>query len=487
MHPRLIQHVESLISTLDKPFSRKKAQPVAAALLRELSELLANSKDLAGQLAMQTAATDSANEIVEKQEGVIKKLIAVTQKQTKTIVAYQAFIKTNIPVFLEKAEAIKNDVDILIVGLQTLNEHFNKILESLSDYQLKNRTITKNAQATTVDLASTSKIMDAVANDALEFEKKLPEFQNIISQIKDLSERLGVIVINAGIQSAHAGPFGRSFAVITQEIAKLNNDIQSTLIPQQESFIKEKIIPTITQTTANATNGNQKLHQNITNLQDSNELSSSIIESLDSMIEAIRDIKETIVSFMENLTGIQANMDGLVTSIKGIKTIQAEIFDYQASDINPADTVEEISEELPHPQAQPKTEVADPKETAVQRSHISWLDYKGKKILYFDFSNHGANDEAVILRKLEEAAQIYQTTKENNIRIISNVTNCVNTPRVYAGFKALRAAGKGRIKHSVLVGATGSREGQAMLLGLILGKLTLVKTFEEALEFHATH
>lgn len=334
--------------------------------------------------------------------------------------------------------------------------------------------------------------MDAVANDALEFQNKLPEFQNVIAQIKELSERLGVIVINAGIQSAHAGSFGNSFRVITQEIAKLNKDIQNTLLPQQESFIKEKIIPTIIRTTSNATEGNQKLHQNVDSLEEANTLTITIAKSLVTMIESIREVKNTIESFIENLTAIQASMDELVTAIKGIMTIQAEIFNYQPNGTPSRENPQKPSEiapgkiKLEAPLKAPQA-LSSEKQILAHPAHIQWLDYKGKKILYFDFANHGPKDEQILIQKLREAGAIYKTITDNNIRVISNVTNCFNSERIFKEFKALREAGKDRILHSVLVGATGQRKIQAKILGAILGKLTIVDTMEQAKEFHATH
>lgn len=488
MQTRIIQHAEDLLSTLDQSFSRKQAQTIALILKNEIADIIKTNQALIKQLQEQAAATQLAEQRAETIEQQQKKLIVTTQKQSKIIVEYQTFIKTNIPIILERAESVKNDVDILIVGLQTLNDHFNKILESLNDYQLKNHTINQNAQATTADLASTSQIMDAVAKDTLEFQEKLPEFQNVVAQIHEIAEKLGIIIINAGIQSAHAGSFGSSFRVITQEIAKLNTHIQGTLLPQQESFIKEKIIPTITRTTANATMGNKKLHQNIDSLQEANTLSLSVVQSLDTMIEAIRDIKSTIDSFMDNLTGIQSNMDELVNTIKGIKTIQTEIFDYHAPE-KPTTTITTTTEATKTKPLVAKENTPTPAQVEIKKiSPASWIDYKGTRILYFDFSGHSSKaDEEIVLEKLHEAAQVYKTTKENNIRVISNVTDCVNTTRIFEGFKALRAAGKDRIAHSVLVGATGSRKAQAKMLGIILGKLTIVNTLEEAKEFHATH
>lgn len=492
MQYRLIEYAEALGQIINNSFSRKKAQSIAVQLQQEIQKNLAQQQRLAAQLQAEQAKNLEATSKIAKLEELQKNMISVTQKQGKTIVEYQSFIKKHIPLFIEKAELVKNDIEILIVGLNTLNEHFNGILENLADYQLKNRTIIEKAQTTTTDLNSTSKIMDAVANDALEFQNKLPEFQNVIAQIKELSERLGVIVINAGIQSAHAGSFGNSFRVITQEIAKLNKDIQNTLLPQQESFIKEKIIPTIIRTTSNATEGNQKLHQNVDSLEEANTLTITIAKSLVTMIESIREVKNTIESFIENLTAIQASMDELVTAIKGIMTIQAEIFNYQPNGTPSRENPQKPSEiapgkiKLEAPLKAPQA-LSSEKQILAHPAHIQWLDYKGKKILYFDFANHGPKDEQILIQKLREAGAIYKTITDNNIRVISNVTNCFNSERIFKEFKALREAGKDRILHSVLVGATGQRKIQAKILGAILGKLTIVDTMEQAKEFHATH
>ena len=67
---------------------------------------------------------------------------------------------------------------------------------------------------------------------------KLVKMGDVVDIINDISARVNILAINTSIESAHAGEFGRGFAVIASEIRKLADSIQSN-VSVISNYLKE--------------------------------------------------------------------------------------------------------------------------------------------------------------------------------------------------------------------------------------------------------
>jgi methyl-accepting chemotaxis protein len=66
-----------------------------------------------------------------------------------------------------------------------------------------------------------SRQVDAIVNHMLELGKRSQEIGGIVDIINDLAEQTNILAINATIESAGAGEYGKRFAVVADEIRKL--------------------------------------------------------------------------------------------------------------------------------------------------------------------------------------------------------------------------------------------------------------------------
>ncbi len=67
---------------------------------------------------------------------------------------------------------------------------------------------------------------------------KLVKMSDVVDIINDISARVNILAINTSIESAHAGEFGKGFAVIASEIRKLADSIQSN-VTVISNYLKE--------------------------------------------------------------------------------------------------------------------------------------------------------------------------------------------------------------------------------------------------------
>lgn len=117
MQYRLIEYAEALGQIINNSFSRKKAQSIAVQLQQEIQKNLAQQQRLAAQLQAEQAKNLEATSKIAKLEELQKNMISVTQKQGKTIVEYQSFIKSISLYLLKKRNWSRTTLRYLLSGL----------------------------------------------------------------------------------------------------------------------------------------------------------------------------------------------------------------------------------------------------------------------------------------------------------------------------------------------------------------------------------
>ena len=63
--------------------------------------------------------------------------------------------------------------------------------------------------------------MDSIRGTVLELSERAQAIENIMSTVQDLSDQSHLLAVNASIESARAGEYGKGFSVVAQEIKAL--------------------------------------------------------------------------------------------------------------------------------------------------------------------------------------------------------------------------------------------------------------------------
>jgi methyl-accepting chemotaxis protein len=124
---------------------------------------------------------------------------------------------------------------------------------------------------------------------------------DVISIINDISSRVNILAINTSIESAHAGEFGKGFAVIASEIRKLADSIQANVTVISDYL--DDIRPTI-------------------------DFSR---KAGDSSLEAFRRLESDVAEVAQALHGITGSMDELSAGSTRILSVLNE--DQSSSDL----------------------------------------------------------------------------------------------------------------------------------------------------------
>jgi methyl-accepting chemotaxis protein len=135
------------------------------------------------------------------------------------------------------------------------------------------------------DIQHSSEAESALAEDLERLSQEAVQVQSILTMIGDIADQTNLLALNAAIEAARAGEHGRGFAVVADEVRKLAERTQKSLL---------EINSTIQIILQSINDAGEKMGINAKSIKATSESSKSVQESITLTVDTMSKAKEKV-------------------------------------------------------------------------------------------------------------------------------------------------------------------------------------------------
>ncbi len=178
--------------------------------------------------------------------------------------------------------------------------------------------------------------IDEVANSMVSLSKQSQTISEITAVVQEIAEQSNILAINASIEATKAGEYGRSFAVVANEVRNLAE--QSKKATQQIRSILDAIQESVTRSVMQVEQTGKIVSEGSTHMAYVNNAVELLSSSIDKMIQLVSEVAESSHEQLEGTAQIKEAMENIkqatAQNLDGMRQMEEVITGLKQTAIN---------------------------------------------------------------------------------------------------------------------------------------------------------
>jgi methyl-accepting chemotaxis protein len=221
-----------------------------------------------------------------------------------------------------KAQGITEEIKNSVHDANASREDTIQANENLADATSEIVKLTSNVQ-------EAAHVESEMASRIEHLSGEAGQVKEVLNVISDIADQTNLLALNAAIEAARAGEHGRGFAVVADEVRKLAERTQKSLVEIQS---------TINVMVQSINDSSEQMNRNSQNIQELADISSSVEEKINSTLELMNKAAEANTKTVQDFETTGELVDKISADITNANEIVA----------SNARSVEEISAAADH-------------------------------------------------------------------------------------------------------------------------------------------
>lgn len=207
----------------------------------------------------------------------------------------------------QKAVSIQSLVDQNVSNLSNTLENMHTSMKQLhqgrKELSVLLNTLSHNAQ-----------LEEELETKLNQLTQEASQIQNVLGSIGDIADQTNLLALNAAIEAARAGEHGRGFAVVADEVRKLAEKTQHSLV---------EINATINIIVQSINDATDQMHHNSQSLREISSLSERVDHSINQSVQTMEETNERTVQSVNDSHSIANHIDDMIERITSLGEITA--------------------------------------------------------------------------------------------------------------------------------------------------------------------
>ncbi len=254
---------------------------------------------------------ESIREVVIGAKDASAENIALSKKVEKASNEMAASIDQQDSLIMESSQKGSEMQEMLKNSLQQANNAKNDISAAKDSADSMHRDTTKMIQSIHVTAQRETELASNVAQLSADAE----QIKNVLTVISDIADQTNLLALNAAIEAARAGEHGRGFAVVADEVRKLAERTQHSLIEIHSTV--NTIVQSINDTST-------QMEENVKEIETLSHMSQEVEERLLQMNSSIDHMIHVTNESANSSTAIANETEKMIQEILEIDKLSKE-------------------------------------------------------------------------------------------------------------------------------------------------------------------